>query len=172
MTPEERDMWFKVLTIASNAAVKKMKEDLRKPRRSVNGKSYPLKNSRLEKSIKAEIKVEPIPYFAIQMNDYGLFVDLGRRPGVGKVPIQALVDWIKRKKINKKTTGRNITDIELAYRIQNAIFRHGINPRPFINEAIVLAEAMVDGLIDTYTSDYLDYIWNNAEIGFDMTITE
>jgi len=172
MTPKEREIWRVVLTMASNAAVKKMKADLRKTRRSANGKSYPLRNSRLEKSIKPEIRIEPVPYFAILMNDYGLFVDLGRAPGKKKVPIQALVDWIRRKRINKKTTGKNITDIELAFRIQNAIFKHGINPRPFINEAIVLAEAMIDGLIDTYSDEYLDFLWDNAEIGFDMTITD
>lgn len=57
----------------------------------------------------------------ILMNDYGLFVNTGRKPGKKKVPIQALLEWIKQKGIetnNKKALG-------VAFAIQKTIQKEG-----------------------------------------------
>lgn len=62
----------------------------------------------------------------IEMNDYGTYVNLGRKRGAAKVPIQALVEWIKQKGIetnNKKVLG-------IAFAIQKTIEKQGI---PTIN---------------------------------------
>lgn len=57
----------------------------------------------------------------IEMLDYGKFVNTGRKKGARKVPIQALVDWIKQKGIatnNKKALG-------IAFAIQKTIEKEG-----------------------------------------------
>jgi len=61
----------------------------------------------------------------IFMNDYGEFVNTGRRKGAKKVPIPALVEWIKQKGIatgNKKILG-------IAFAIQKTIEKEGIPTR-------------------------------------------
>lgn len=54
---------------------------------------------------------------------YGRFVDTGRRAGGRKVPIDALMEWIKQKQFEtdiKKIKG-------MAFAIQQTIFKHGIS---------------------------------------------
>ena len=54
---------------------------------------------------------------------YGRFVDTGRRPGAKKVPIDALIKWIKQKGFEsdaKKIRG-------MAFAIQKTIFEKGIS---------------------------------------------
>lgn len=61
----------------------------------------------------------------IEMNDYGEYVNVGRKRGAAKVPINALVDWIKVKGIesnNKKALG-------IAFAIQKTIQKEGIPTR-------------------------------------------
>jgi len=58
----------------------------------------------------------------ILMNDYGRYVNTGRKRGAKKVPIKALVEWIKQRGIesnNKKAIG-------IAFAIQKTIEREGI----------------------------------------------
>ena len=58
----------------------------------------------------------------IEMEDYGTYVNTGRKRGAAKVPIDALVDWIKVKGIetnNKKVLG-------MAFAIQKTIQKQGI----------------------------------------------
>lgn len=58
----------------------------------------------------------------ITMNDYGGYVNRGRKAGAKKVPIQALLEWIKVKGIetnNKKALG-------IAFAIQKTIEKQGI----------------------------------------------
>ena len=57
----------------------------------------------------------------IFMNDYGRYVNTGRKRGAKKVPISALVEWIKQRGIesnNKKAVG-------IAFAIQKTIERQG-----------------------------------------------
>jgi len=54
---------------------------------------------------------------------YGRFVDTGRRAGGKKVPIDAIIEWIKVKQFEsdiKKIKG-------MAFAIQQNIFKHGIS---------------------------------------------
>ena len=51
---------------------------------------------------------------------YGKYVDTGTKPG-RKVPIKALIDWIRVKKIDL----RGKKELSVAFAIQNAIFRKG-----------------------------------------------
>lgn len=55
------------------------------------------------------------------MNDYGRYVNTGRKRGAKKVPISALVEWIKQRGIasnNKKAIG-------IAFAIQKTIEKQG-----------------------------------------------
>ncbi len=56
---------------------------------------------------------------------YGKFIDTGRKPGTRKVPIDALIEWIKQKQFQidiDKVRG-------VAFAIQKTIFKEGIPTR-------------------------------------------
>lgn len=64
----------------------------------------------------------------ITMLDYGKYVNTGRKRGAAKVPIQALVDWIKQKGIesnDKKALG-------IAFAIQKSIDKKGTPAKPYV----------------------------------------
>jgi hypothetical protein len=70
-------------------------------------------------------------------NHYATYVITGRRAGAKKVPISALIGWIKSKRIQgRDSKGRFISVQSLAYAIQTAIARQGIKPRDFLTPAI------------------------------------
>jgi hypothetical protein len=61
--------------------------------------------------------------------DYFKYVNEGRRPERKKVPLTALLEWIKIRGIkgrNKK--GRFMKNLSLAFAIQTNIFKYGIRP--------------------------------------------
>lgn len=58
----------------------------------------------------------------IEFNDYGAFVDSGRKPGGKRVPIDALLPWIEQKGLATGDTEL----IQLAYAIQTSIWKYGI----------------------------------------------
>lgn len=59
------------------------------------------------------------------MNDYGIWLDRGRRPGETKVPVSALVSWLKQKGIS--SGDRSL--VQIAFAIQTTIFREGSSTR-------------------------------------------
>ncbi len=64
----------------------------------------------------------------VEMNDYGEWVNKGRRKGAKPVPIPALVEWIKQKGIatnNKKVLG-------IAFAIQKSIEKKGIPSKQYV----------------------------------------
>ena len=95
-----------------------------------------LDNTKLQESIEATIKGEDtiISYMA----EYGQWVVSGRRKFVKKVPIAALLDWIKIKGISPRSLNgtKPISTNQLAFAIQNTIFKNGIKGRDFITPAI------------------------------------
>jgi hypothetical protein len=61
--------------------------------------------------------------------DYFKYVNEGRRPERKKVPLSALLDWIRIRGIkgrNKK--GRFIPNLSMAFAIQTNIYKYGIKP--------------------------------------------
>lgn len=58
----------------------------------------------------------------ILFEDYGIFLDRGRRKGVRKVPISALIDWIQTKGI--ASGDKEVRS--MAFAIQTKIFKEGI----------------------------------------------
>lgn len=88
-----------------------------------------LTNSNLYNDITYQILENPS---GIQFNipDYAIYVEAGRKAFSKKVPIAALIRWMKRKNIalgNKNS---------VAYAIQQSIYKNGIKPRPFIKNSL------------------------------------
>ena len=93
--------------------------------------------------------------FTLHLPEHAQYVDSGRRPGTKKVPISALIKWIKRYRIvgrdpksgkyRKAAPGSvNAT----AFAIQQAIFKKGIKARPFLEKTLAYGEELVAALVD------------------------
>lgn len=92
--------------------------------------------------------------FSIGVSEHAQYMDSGRKPGAKRVPIQALISWIKRYKVGlrDKKTGkfkkRTMTINAMAFAIQSAIYKKGIKPRPFIEASLEYAEELMKTFID------------------------
>lgn len=106
-----------------------------------------LDNTKLQDSIEATVKGNDtiIAYMA----EYGQWVISGRRKFVKKVPVAALLLWIQEKGITPRSiNGKQMSTNQLAFAIQNAIYKNGIKGRDFITPAVGdefldLAESMI-----------------------------
>lgn len=81
-------------------------------------------------------------------NEYFKYLNDGRKPSARKIPIFALIKWIKKKNIQPR--GR-YTYNQLAYAIQTSIYKVGIQPRRFADPIIrvstdILAEYIAEDL--------------------------
>lgn len=87
--------------------------------------------------------------FNIKVGETAVYMDAGRKPGLTRVPISALLAWIKRYNVggrDRKTgrfTKRTQSITSLAYAIQTAIFKNGIKPRPFLKASLEFAEQLM-----------------------------
>ena len=110
-----------------------------------------LGNSALYKSTRSEAKGGVLQ---IAMFDYAKYVISGRRAGAKKVPISALIKWIKQKGLTPRA-GQSIN--QLAFAIQTAIFKRGIKGRPFLSKGAIIAltRQMSKKLADTVVK-YID----------------
>ena len=63
---------------------------------------------------------------SVSFLDYGEYVDRGRRPGTKRVPIAALMDWIRQRRF--EADGEESIR-RIAFAIQETIYQHGI-PTP------------------------------------------
>lgn len=90
--------------------------------------------------------------------DYLQWLDTGRKPGGKKVPIQALIQFVKNRGLNRGKNGRftgaaSINSI--AYAIQTAIYKHGIQGRHIISPAWALGQQVMSTLLDENALDAL-----------------
>jgi hypothetical protein len=69
-------------------------------------------------------------YYAL---DYFKWVALGRKPRARKVPVEALIKWMKKKGIQPK--GRQ-TYNSVAFAIQNGIYKSGIKARNYVDPIV------------------------------------
>jgi hypothetical protein len=69
-------------------------------------------------------------YYAL---DYFKWVALGRKPRARKVPVEALIKWLKKKGIEPR--GKQ-TYNSLAFAIQNGIYKSGIKARNFVDPIV------------------------------------
>ena len=122
---------------------------------------HPLpRNSRLVEGLKYELVEEgglPVG-ISVLAPDYATYVDAGRRPFARKVPISALIEWIKRRRLQQRFKGRKgkfISINQIAFTIQNSIYKRGITRRPFLAEGLLAGEERMSLLLD---KDFLDVI--------------
>lgn len=101
------------------------------------------------------------PALEVFAQDYARYVESGRRPGVAKIPLDALVQWVKRKRIGTRRGGkgqrkvRPDSVIQLARAIQQSIYKHGIRGRPFIQLAIDEGSRAFDAWLDQRALDLI-----------------
>jgi hypothetical protein len=129
------------------------------------GMSNKVASGTLARSVDVQVKQGPnnVTELQVLMEEYGQWVQSGRLPGKGFVPVGSLLKWIKQRGLkgrNKK--GRFITDKSFAFAIQKNIKKFGIRPANFIDVSIekimtdpriteVLGEAGYEELINAIT---------------------
>ena len=93
----------------------------------------------------------------LKANYYFQYVSSGRRRGVRKVPIRALIEYIKQYNITPRN-GQTIN--QLAFAIQTAIYKQGINPKNYFDKIIdatsdVTEEVVADDLIEDIADEII-----------------
>jgi hypothetical protein len=101
------------------------------------------KNSKAVGSIVVDASLYDL---SIQYPEYLGYWDSGRKSGGKKVPIMALVEWIKGKNLNK---GKK-TDTQLAFAIQTAIWKRGLKPKNIL-------PSLMNEIIDLYLENIVEY---------------
>ena len=92
----------------------------------------------------------------ILMDEYGIYVNEGRKTGGKKVPISVLVEWIERKAI-----ASGDKDVKsLAFAIQNTIHKEGI---PTKGSFKFSNNGRRKGFIDFVIDNELDDVYNELE---------
>jgi len=151
----------KVLKEFDRVITKKSKDNLNK-----KGSSGKLKNSIdvSSKIVGTSIQID------ISMEDYGVYVDQGRKPGKG-IPVNTLQSWIREKKMTvKDVNGNSLTMNQtringLSYIINRKIKQEGIKPTYFFTKPLDdminkfaddIANAMADDIIDDMLANFIE----------------
>ena len=131
----------KALDNYKKIVVSELKRQLNKP------------GSNLENSIVGG-KINNADGFTISMNEYGTFVNDGRRPGKFP-PRQKIEDWINKKGIKPKTlkSGKTPTLRQLGFLIGRSISRNGIKPVRFFDVIAKIEPKMTKEIEAAYRKD-------------------
>lgn len=154
------------------ASIKDLLEDLRQITIIAMAQAGVKEDSDLSKSVKFYLTKDGIQ---MRVAEYYPFVSEGhlvkRRAGLRKVPLDALIKWIKAKGIlpRSKKTGRFVTINQMAFAVQMSIWKKGISGKiktkgkkyadTVANDvadytatklADVLAEAIADDLVNMF----------------------
>jgi hypothetical protein len=118
----------------------------------------------LARSVEVQIKTNNgITELQILMAEYGQWVQSGRVPGKGYVPVGSLIKWIKQRGLKgRDKKGKFMTDKSFAFAIQKNIRKFGIRPANFLDISMekimaderitnLLGEAAYDDLINAIT---------------------
>ena len=152
---EKATTLYQVYNLVGQVIVDTMREIL------LNYRPHPLKaDSELLKSFSFDISFQErdlktgrfkplqLDLFA---NDYAQWLDKGRRPGTRRVPISALIKFIKRRQLQQKIKGKCVRFMsvnQLAFMIQNRINRKGICGRNFLVPALEEGQRVMQLYID------------------------
>jgi hypothetical protein len=129
------------------------------------GVSNKVASGTLANSVEVQVKQGPnnVTELQVLMAEYGQWVQSGRLPGKGYVPVGSLIKWIKQRGLKgRDKKGKFITDRSFAFAIQKNIKKFGIRPANFIDISIekiiedpriteLLGEAAYEELINAIT---------------------
>ena len=106
-------------------------------------KQHKLGGSKMERSVKWSFERDAFQLWALDYFDY---VDKGRRKGARRIPVEALVKWMKQYGIQPF---RGQTYNQAAFHISNAIFKVGLKGRNYKNKILddsaeIIAEMLAD----------------------------
>ena len=93
---------------------------------------------------------------------YAKFVNAGRKPGTKGVPINVLVEWIRRRRLNME--GKR--ERSVAFAMQRSIRDKGIKPSRFIDKSIdkfnksKRLENKIERFMEEYAEEQLQTIFN------------
>lgn len=94
---------------------------------------------------------------------YGRYVDTGRRAGVKRVPLDALIEWIRIKRI----TLNGKSERQVAFAIQTAIYKKGIptsgdiRKKRFVSGTLEKKESEIISQIRDIVSDFVNIEFEN-----------
>lgn len=110
--------------------------------------------SDLEKSIVGR-KINNKDGFTISMNDYGFYVDSGRRAGAKAPAIGTIEEWISKKGIQPKKVenGKTPTLKQLAFLIRRSIVNNGIRAVNFFDVINEVEPKMTREIEQAYLKD-------------------
>ena len=99
------------------------------------GTSNKIASKKLYDSIKVNaVKKSGMFVLQVIMIEYGQYVQAGRKPGNGYVPIKSLLEWIKDRKLKgRNKQGQYISNESFAFAIRSNIRKFGVKPAPFID---------------------------------------
>lgn len=99
------------------------------------GVSNKVASGTLARSVEVNtVEKGPRTELQILMAEYGQWVQSGRLPGKGFVPVGSLMRWIKERGLKgRDKKGRFMTDKSFAYAIQTNIKKFGIRPANFLD---------------------------------------
>ena len=121
----EHSIFEKAVVEISNNAVENMAKAMVKKKKQASGKMV----RSLRYKIASRVGFTQIDIFAVY---YAKWVDVGRRKGAKRVPLKALLKWVRTRGITPDNGG---SEKSLAFAIQTNIFKEGIKPANFIDEA-------------------------------------
>lgn len=124
----------------------------------VKGSGDKYASGQLYNSLSGSIEIGPNgePIALIQYQDYFNNVNFGRRAGVKRVPLSALMQWIKVRGLKgRDKKGRFMSTTNLAWAIQTNIFRYGVRPTNIYDAGISDLEQYFDDFPNNLPPDLL-----------------
>ena len=114
----------------------------------------------LARSVEVQIKTNNgITELQVLMAEYGQWVQSGRVPGKGYVPVGSLIKWIKQRGLKgRDKKGKFMTDKSFAFAIQKNIRKFVIRPANFLDISMekIMADERITNLLGD--ADYDDLI--------------
>jgi hypothetical protein len=153
----------RALQLLMNLFIAKIKERLLAPdypygNPDVKGNGNKYASGQLYNSIQGSIEIGPNgePIALIQYQDYFNNVNRGRRAGVKRVPLKALMEWIKVRGLKgRDKKGRFMSTTNLAWAIQTNIFKYGVRPANIYDAGIDDLEAYFNDFPNNLPPDLL-----------------
>jgi hypothetical protein len=124
----------------------------------VKGSGDKYASGQLYNSLSGSIEIGPNgePIALIQYQDYFNNVNFGRKAGVKRVPLSALMQWIKVRGLKgRDKKGRFMSTTNLAWAIQTNIFKYGVRPTNIYDAGISDLEQYFDDFPNNLPPDLL-----------------